>query len=367
MRRYFRCEALIAALAALSVCAPLAADATARVPKDFFGIDVGPLINASSEYMDSQLAAMAADGLQAVRAQAATAMPPTPFTRDYYWSDDDRFELSAAAAGLRWYPFVAYAPLTFRGGVGPRPTAPKRVRDYAAYAAALAQRYGPGGSFWQEHPGLPRLPVTTYEIWNEENSTVYWRPQRTAPERYAELYLAARKAIKRVQPGARVIVGGLAVGGSGSTIDEMHFLRRMFAHRPSLRRKLDGVAFHPYQRSVGNVYARIARLRGALDKLAGPRVPIDITEVGWSHKFFPEPARAADLTRLALELPRSDCNIARLVVFDWSDPFDIDGGSGLMKMDGSTLPSGRAYFHAVKRMRGLSGRPAPKGRVEICH
>jgi hypothetical protein len=340
----------------------VAGTSEARVPKDFFGIDAGPLIDASSEYVDSELAAMASDGLQVVRTQAITLMPPTPFTRDYYWTADDAFELSAAAAGVRWYPFIGYAPNT---PPGPHPTARKRVPDYAAYAAGLARRYGPHGSFWQEHPSLPKLPVTTYEIWNEENSTAYWRPQRTAPERYAELYVAARKAIKRVQPGARVIVGGLAAGGSASTIDEVHFLRRMFAHRPSLRRNLDAVAFHPYQRSVAKVYARIARLRRALDILAGPQVPIEITEVGWSKKHFSESTRAADLARLALELPRSDCNVTRLIPFDWIDP--ISAGFGLVDVDGSTRPSGRAYFHAVKRMRGLSTRPAPEGRVRICH
>jgi hypothetical protein len=341
----------------------VAGNSEARVPRAFFGIDAGELMGGSSEDLNSNLAAIASAGLQVVRAPATTQMPPTPLTRDYYWSDEDRFELSAAAAGVRWHPFIAYAPRS-RGNGTPHPTAPKRVPEYAAFAGALAQRYGPRGSFWQEHPRLPRLPVTTYEIWNEENSTAYWRPQRTAPERYAELYLAARKAIKRVQPGASVIVGGLAIGGSGSTIDEVHFLRRMFAHRPSLRRNLDAVAFHPYQRSVAKVYARIRRLRHALDKLAGPQVPIEITEVGWSQKRFSEPTRAADLTRLALELPRSDCNVTRLIPFDWVDP---GGGFGLVNLDHSVLPSGTAYFHAVKRMRGMSRRRAPTNPVRICH
>ncbi len=342
----------------------VAGTSEARVPRNFFGIDAGELMGEAKEYMDGHARAMASGGLQVVRAQATTEMPPTPLTRDSYWFDEDTFELSLAAAGLRWYPFIVYAPLTFRGGGRPHPTAPKRIPDYAAYAAALARRYGPRGSFWQEHRGLPKLPVTTYEIWNEENSTAYWRPQRTAPEEYAELYLAARKAIKKVQPGARVIVGGLAVGGSHSTTDEVDFLRRMFAHRPSLRRNLDAVAFHPYQRSVQNIYARIARLRRALDQIAGPRVPIEITEVGWARKSFAESTRGADLRRLALELPRSDCNIDRLIPFTWTD---TDGGFGIANLDDSTLPSGRAYFHAVKRMRGLSTRRAPKGRVRICH
>ena len=347
-------------LAVVLLVACMAGTSEARVPKDFFGIDVGPLIDDSSEDQVPEMATMAADGLQVLRAQATTVMPDDSQRRDWYWSQEDTFMLNAAAAGLRWYPFIGYSP---RSPSGPRPKAPKRLPEYAAFAGEFAQRYGPGGTFWQEHPGLPDLPVTSYEIWNEENSTVYWRPQRTAPERYAELYLAARKAIKRVQPRAHVIVGGLALGGS-HTIDEVHFLRRMVAHRPSLRRNLDAVAFHPYQRSVAHVYARIARLRRAIDKLAGPQVPIEITELGWSKKYFPERVRAADLARVALELPRSDCNITRLIPFDWIDP--ISAGFGLINFDGSVRPSGRAYFHSVKRMRGLSSRPAPNGRVRIC-
>jgi hypothetical protein len=158
-----------------------------------------------------------------------------------------------------------------------------------------------------------------------------------------------------------------AVGGSGSTIDEVHFLRRMFAHRPSLRRNLDAVAFHPYQSSVAEVYARIARLRRALDKLAGSRVPIEITEIGWSHKYFPEGTRSADLTRLALELPRSACHITRLIAFNWSNLSNTTGDFGLRNVDGSTRRSGRAYFRAVKRMRGMSRRRAPTNPVRICH
>ena len=165
----------------------VAGTSEARLPKDFFGIDAGELMGEAEMYMDGHARAMASGGLQVVRAEATTEMPPTPLTRAFYWVDEDTFELSLAAAGLRWYPFIAYAPLTFRGGGRSHPTAPKRIPDYAAFAAALARRYGPRGSFWQEHPGLPKLPVTTYEIWNEENSTAYWRPQRTAPEEYAEL------------------------------------------------------------------------------------------------------------------------------------------------------------------------------------
>jgi hypothetical protein len=358
-----RSNGVLLVIVLLLACVPGTSEA--RVPKDFFGIDAGQIIGGGS--LDVEFGGIASGGVQVVRTQAFTEMPPTPWNAEFYWHGQDMVELSAAAAGLRWYPFIGYAPLTFRGGAGPRPTAPKRAPDYAAYAASLARRYGPDGSFWQEHPELPQLPVTTYEIWNEENSTAYWRPGHTAPERYAELYLAARAAIKRVQPGARVIVGGLAVGGSRSTMDEVLFLRRMFAHRPSLRRNLDAVGFHPYQRTVPEVYARIARLRRALDHLVGPQVPIEITEVGWSRKFFSEGTRGADLRRLAIELPRSDCNITRLIPFNWVDSFDTDGGFGISDWDARIRPSGRAYFHAVKRMRGLSGRQAPNGRVRICH
>ncbi|HKN94727.1 MAG TPA: hypothetical protein VJU60_10375 [Thermoleophilaceae bacterium] len=332
------------------------ASAHASTLADFYGVGGDPL--KGNPDAAANFATIASGGVQLVRAQAFARLPG-----QYYWFNEDLLEQNAAPAGVRWYPFIGWSPQDDMSTADPN--TPPNVSDYAAFATALAQRYGPGGTFWQEHPEFPALPVKTYEVWNEENAVAFWHPQDDAPGRYADLYLATRKAIKAVDPNATVVVGGLALGQPGSATDEVDFLNRMFAHRPDLRGNVDAIALHPYQRNLSDVYARIARVREAIDRLAGPSVPIEITEIGWSRSSVPESERAADLRTLATDLPRSDCNIDRLIPFQWIDGYG--GTFGIANSNGTPMPSGQAYLDAVRTMRGLSSTPAPTGVAKVCN
>src|SRR6185437_5030947 len=185
------------------------------------------------------LTAMAGGGLSLARIDARWQnVEPTPPSSSgqhtYNWSMYDGIVQGLAQHGLRWLPIVDYS--TSWSGVTPGDTlsavAPAHIPDFAAYAAALARRYGRGGTFWQSHPSLTAMPITSYEIWNEENSTVFWRPQAGNAEAYADLYMAARSAIRGVDPQAHVIIGGLALNNPPDVTDEIDFVRRMFAHRP---------------------------------------------------------------------------------------------------------------------------------------
>jgi hypothetical protein len=116
---------------------------------------------------------------------------------------------------------------------------------------------------------------------------------------------------------------------------------------------------------------RLARFRQALDQLAGPSVPIEITEMGWATTSVPESQRATDLATLAEQLPRSDCNVTRFLPYTWltqeSNGSDPEDWFGIWNHDGSGKPSGIAYLNAVKLMRGMTGQPAPTAPVAICH
>jgi polysaccharide biosynthesis protein PslG len=323
-----------------------------------------------------QLSAMSGGGLQLARIDArwnnVEPNPPSGGRHNYNWSMYDGIVQAMAQNGLRWYPIVAYST-AWSSIVPGDPTAavaPDHLGDFAYFAFALAKRYGRGGTFWSAHPSLPQLPVTDYEIWNEENSTTFWHPQDSAPEAYADLYMAARAAIRSADPHATAVVGGLALGTPGVT-DEDQFIQRMYAHRPDMRGNVDGVGLHPYQHSLADTRIRLARFRHALDQVAGPSVPIEITELGWATTSVPEGERVKDLSRLARQLPHSDCNIDRMLPYTWltreSDPGDPEDWFGIWNHDGSGKPSGTAYLGAVKRMRGLTSRPAPTKTYAICH
>jgi hypothetical protein len=180
--------------------------------------------------------------------------------------------------------------------------------------------------------------------------------------------MAARAAIKPVDPQADVVVGGLALGTQGGGADENEFLRRMVAHRPDMRGNTDAVALHPYQANVPYTEARIASFRATLDSLLGPQVPIEITEVGWASTAVSETDRATYLAALAEQLPRSDCNINRLIAYSWTSAEQnrskADDWFGIYNHNGTPKPSGSAYIGAVQTMRGPS---APTAAVAICH
>jgi polysaccharide biosynthesis protein PslG len=361
--------ALLIIIGGLAVGWPLHSIAAAGAPAGFFGVNAQPLFAATGDDWGLQLTAMQAGGIEIVRADARwDEIQPEPGSYD--WSGCDAMVLALAQHGLRWYPVLDDAPAWAAQGPNDPSPAAAHEQDFATFAAALAGRYGPGGSFWDAHPSLVPLPVTDYEIWNEENSTAFWPSQADAPERYADLYALARSAIRAVDPQARVVIGGLALVNPPLAEDEVGFLRAMLAHRPDLVGQVDGVGLHPYQPTLFYLYQRLAAFRQAVNQLLGPSAPIDITEVGWPSTATAEPDRATYLTALATQLPRSDCNVDKLIVYSWTAaeraPTEAEEWFGIWNLDGSPKPAGLAYTQAVLSMRGLSARQPPSGTIRLC-
>jgi polysaccharide biosynthesis protein PslG len=353
----------------LAVGWPLHSMAAAATPSGFFGVNAQPLFAASGGNWDPQLAAMQAGGVEVVRADARWAqIEPDPDSYD--WTGCDAVVLALAVHGLRWYPVLDDAPAWAAEGSGDPTPAAAHEADFASFASALAARYGRGGSFWAAHPSLTPLPVTDYEIWNEENSSAFWPSQADAPARYADLYALTRSAIRVVDPQARVVIGGLALVNPPLVQDEVGFLRGMLAHRPDLVGQVDGVGLHPYQPTLFYLYQRLAAFRQAVNQLLGPSVPIDITEVGWPSTSAAESDRSTYLTALAVQLPRSDCNVDKLIVYSWTagerNPAEPEEWFGIWNLDGSPKPAGLAYTQAVLSMRGLSARQPPSGTIRLC-
>ena len=346
-------------------------DARAATPGDLFGVNAQELFGEPQSTWDPQLAAIAAGGLGLVRTSArwstVESTAPSGGGHSYDWSSYDAIVGELSAHGLRWYPALEYAPGWAAQASGDQSPAPARDADFAAYAAALAARYGPAGSFWSSHPSLAPEPVVDYEIWNEENSAVFWPSQADAPERYADLYAAARLAIRARVPQARVVVGGLALFNPPVVQDEVGFLELMLAHRPDLRGAVDAVGLHPYQATLQDTNTRLSLVRQAVNGLLGPAVPIDITEVGWTSTSTPEEQRATYLSGLASELPGSQCNVARVLAYAWttreSDPLNPEDWFGIWNHDASAKPSGQAYTGMVRR---LATQPLSESPSDPC-
>ncbi|HEV3001017.1 MAG TPA: cellulase family glycosylhydrolase [Solirubrobacteraceae bacterium] len=358
--RTSRLLAVVLLLCVASSAAP--ASARAAVARDWAGVNAYHLFAAlPPSSWDAHLDAMRSAGVRLVRYDASWARvepaAPAGGVHDYRFGHHDAVVAALARRGIRWYPIVDYSARWAAATPGAWRSPPASVQAYAAYAAALAQRYGPGGTFWSSHPELPELPVREWEVWNEENGAYYW-PPAPDPAAYADLYAAARAAIRAVDADARVVVGGLVARSAGA------FVRDMLVHRPDL--ELDAVGLHAYAVHAGGAVQWMESLRGWLRDLGRPGVPIEVTEVGWTTvgplNLATDEQRAAWLREL-LPAAAAVPGVTRLIVHTWATPEQqADVGEdwyGLWHPDASPSASGVAFAEALGALAGEGGVEVP--------
>jgi hypothetical protein len=328
-----------------------------------------PLISAMNAFsasglppseLDPQLAAMEAHGVTMVRSDAAWATiepaPPGPSGHVWQWASTDAWVTQLATYELTWEPIIDYSVWWAKSCWGF--CAPNSDSTYAAFAQAVAARYGAGGTFWAQNPKLPYRPVQILEIWNEENVLTF----HISPAVYGPLYAAARTAIHAVDPQAEVIVGGLA--DDSSTFDASQdyprlYIDQMFTSDPALKGQVDGFALHPYGASATAVEQWAAHFRQGLVQLGEGSAPLYLTEFGWqTGSASAESWRAQQMRALALTLSRSNCGIAMLAPYDWINPLSLNesGDFGLVDrtaQDTNLRPAGTAWFNGLAQARTL--------------
>ena len=370
-----------------SVAAPAPPAAPApHLGPDTMGVDAEIVYDDTLFNRDAHLAAISSGGITYVRREAhwqeIEPNPPNAFTgaHAWQWAATDAWAQDVASHGLRWEPIMAHSAQWASSapylGFASEAYLPRDPGTFAAYVAAVAARYGRGGTFWAEHPSLPQLPVTTYEIWNEENAAPLGTPQA-----YADLLVAARSAIAAVDPQATVIVGGLAAGPTtAKQQSDDGFLRAMVAARPELANLVQGVGYHPYADTVDEVVANVVRMRRTLADIGMRSTPLYLTEVGWptagrvdGQSDLPEADRAVALSTVASELVRSDCNVRQFIAFTWVDyenaPTDeLPPDSqlrwyGIANADASLKPTGQQYLATV---RSLMSPTVANPLVRLC-
>jgi polysaccharide biosynthesis protein PslG len=324
-----------------------------------YGVNVNRLFDDrtySAGEIDAQLAALHDTGAAIARSdtlwEAVEPTPPAGALHHYDWSFDDLVAGSLARHSLQWLALVDYSAGWARAQPSLLHSPPVKPGRFAAFAAAFAARYGRGGAFWAAHPELPDIPVQTYEIWNEPDNGEFWQPVPNAAA-YSDLYLAARTAITRVDPTARVIVGGLTKPTT--------FLPQMLDARAQLRGALDGVAVHPYARTPEAVLGRIRHDRQALNALGLGSVPLYVTEFGWSTRpvgalgFAPESRRPDYITSTIAALGHTNCSIAAVTLYTWvtpeRNPADHEDWFGINPPRGGSSSDRQAFAAGVAHAR----------------
>ena len=143
---------------------------------------------------------------------------------------------------------------------------------------AAVRRYGSDGSFWTDHPDVPKLPITLWQLWNEPNSPLFWKPTPD-PGDYLTLLRGFDSAVMGVDPAARIMLGGLFPTPRGG-IDMTPFVSSLY--RGGAKGLFDSVALHPYAATPRDALASVEQMRATLDRLGDPGARLWISEVGWA-------------------------------------------------------------------------------------
>lgn len=372
--------AVLAVLALLALGAAAQARPAAPSTREPFGINNGVLWPDGLNLLPTarHAAAIGRTGLASVRAVAFWDQiePQAPDGRtgrhSYDWTRPDAIAGHLARNGLRWDPVLGFST-PWAGEIPGTTGGTPKIAPYATYAAAIAERYGRDGDFWDLHPELPYVPMTNYQVWNEAN--LPGSLTGLSAGRYANLYLAARSAILAVDPHARVAVGGLVHSSPSGDGNAGPYLRAMFAARPDLAGNVDALGITTYRQLPEQVLDQLHGAREILDGLGERTTPIDLAETGWATRgtvpltditAITEAQRAVNLTQLVTLLAASDCGLASVQPFAWvtaeDSPLDAAAWFGIADRNTAALkPSGQAYVDAVRAVQ-----VAPPAVLPVC-
>jgi hypothetical protein len=269
---------LVLVLAAL---AP--ASAQAYLPPGFIGVSP----QSPSSKADFEL--MREAGIESVRLPLnwSSIQAEDPIADAADWAGYDHEVALAAEAGIRIMPFVSSTP----EWAAPEPIdLPVRSSwqrwGWSSFLREAVRRYGPYGSFWDENPELPFLPVHRWEIWNEENIVSF--DGRPDPVGFAKLIRISGRILHSADPDSQVILGGLFGRPLQipPNIASGDFLSRLYRAR-DVKRYFDGVALHPYVAKARAMGAQIANLRRIMRVHHDAATPIYVTELGWGSRSGP--------------------------------------------------------------------------------
>jgi hypothetical protein len=362
--------AVVAALVALLLAAPPALAARAA-PQGFFGVmyDHG-IERASAEVQDAQWDLMASSGVESVRTvfDWADAQPDGRGSA-FKFDQTDGVVRRAALRNIEVLPVVFYAPKWARAYRNRFTSPPAKRADYVTYVAALVERYGPEGTFWTEHPELPKRPVREWQIWNEPHLPAYWDAPEKGPFGYARAYplllRASYNIVKSLDPGAKVVMAGL----TQRAWEEIEVL-----YQHGIKSYFDVAALQIFPQTVKRSVKATKLFRDALRKRRDGRKPIYVTEITWPAskgqtdgiKYQRQETPRGMATKLsqmysAMVTRRRALGVGRVFWYTWSSPYGRGGSifnfAGLQRFDGDGFvaqPALGAYQRSARRFQGCT-------------
>jgi hypothetical protein len=118
---------------------------------------------------------------------------------------------------------------------------------------------------------VPKLAVRMWQVWNEPNIAAYWR--QPFAKSYVALLRLTHQAIKRADPGAKVVLGALTnlAWRSIGQIYAIHGARNLF----------DVVSVNGFTSTPAKVILYLRLMRHAMDHYKDSTKPLTATELSW--------------------------------------------------------------------------------------
>jgi hypothetical protein len=361
---------LLASVLPLLAAAPGAEAARRYVPHGFYGVMWdGAAYRAPESLQTEQWDLMARSGVESVRTAFswAQAQPVDGQVPDF--GHTDRMVELASARRIRLLPIVYDAPRWAARGDHPA-SPPASAATYAAYLQALVVRYGPNGTFWQQHPELPYRPLREWQIWNEPHLDAYWHvpgdDSTIWPREYVALLHESKRAIESVDPGATIVLAALA-DASWKLLTQLY--------GAGVRGGFDVATINIFTARPGFVMAASRLVRRVLRREGDPLKPIWVTEttfpagkgrvsrppLSWQQNWYTTDRGMASRLRRLYSLGaknRRRLRLARIYWYTWASTYagqdDLFDYAGLVDFDDSFTrrPALRAYAASARRAQG---------------
>jgi polysaccharide biosynthesis protein PslG len=351
----------IAVIAALAIMVPLitAGGAAAKgVPHSFFGV---------VPWLEFQ----GADYQRLAEAKVHNARTPfywpsiEPTKGAYDWKVTDKFVGTLALYHVRVLPFLNGSPSWVASDARKPPLKSKKARKHwQQFVQACVERYGPKGEFWRIHPDIPKVPITAWQIWNEQNNPNYFSP-KPKPKKYAKLVKLSRHAIRSKDKHGKIVLGGMfGKPEPKGSMTAPKFLGKFYKAK-GIKRAFNAVAVHPYAPSIHNLKKQMTKLHKVI-KRKHDNAKMWITEMGWGSA---KPSKKWPLLKGAqgqktmlkksfhlLIKHRKQWHLKRVYWFLWRDaapdaPTNCSfcKSSGLFRYDFQPKPAWNAFLKITRR------------------
>jgi hypothetical protein len=355
---------LFAALLGAALALAGAATTHAAVPRDFVGMTSDDVFAGDDNYRTSNLSSQATLGVGLLR-QTFDWSTIERSNGSYDLSYYDQYVAKAAAHGIRILPVLFRAPKFHAKRPKERPAyPPKSNATMARFAQVLVRRYGERGTLWSERPDVPRLPIHSWQIWNEPLLKVYWggRPNARA---YTAMLKTVGRAIKAVDRRAEIVTAGLPPSKLKGAVPLPRFIRSMY--RAGGKSAFDTIAINSYAKNAGELNRLLRGVRQQMNRSRDRRAKIWITELGWGdkgprHRFIVGARGQAKRITTSFALirkVRSRLRLRGVVYYSWRDlpPYppgfkDLWGlHTGLLNRSGQPKRAFNAFKRAASKLR----------------